>query len=230
MGKEQICCAVIHGVEAKGRTLLETDEILFRGVPKLKLPLGDIKKVSVSGDSLVLKHKGGEVSFALGAKHAAAWAQRILHPPGLLDKLGVTSGVTVTVVNLDDPAFLATLTNHDGEVRKDRKGRGADVVLFGAESLADLAKLVGLDKLIAPASGIWVIYPKGAPGHPRGGRHGDWAQPRMEGQQDLPLFGYAHGPAVCYSRRRARRFGEAIIGRMSIRDVPSSDHWMFPSR
>jgi hypothetical protein len=87
--------------------MLETDDLRFgraegapdtRRAPKLKVLRKDIRKVIVDGDHLEVRHKGGVARFALGAKQAAAWAKRILEPPGLLDKLGVKDGSTVVVV------------------------------------------------------------------------------------------------------------------------------------
>ena len=72
MGKEQTCDAVIDGVRTHGLAMLETDEILFRGQPKLKALLKNIKKVIVDGEHLELRHTGGVVRLGLGAKQAAA--------------------------------------------------------------------------------------------------------------------------------------------------------------
>ncbi|MBM3507431.1 MAG: hypothetical protein FJX64_06870 [Alphaproteobacteria bacterium] len=161
MGKEQTCDAVINGVAARGVAMLETDEILFRGSPRLKLPLKDIKGVQADGDRLELRHKGGTAVFLLGAKQAAAGAKRILEPPGLLDKLGVREGCTVTVAgNLDDD-FVHSLELRGATVRRGKKGKDAVLVLFGADSVAELKAMSGLDKLIHPAGGIWIVYPKG---------------------------------------------------------------------
>ena len=170
MGKEQTCDAVIDGVRTHGRALLETDEVLFRGTPKLKLPLKDIKKVLIDGEDLELRHKAGVVRLALGAKQAAAWAKRIQEPPGLLDKLGVKEGTRVTVVTpkglhphaggLDDD-FVHSLELRGASVRRGRKGKDADLVFLGAETLADLKNAAGLATLMHPAGGIWIFYPKG---------------------------------------------------------------------
>ncbi len=161
MGKEQTCDAVIDGVRTHGLAMLETDDVQFRGTPKLKVLLKDIKKVILDGEDLELRHKGGVVRFNLGAKQAAAWAKRILEPPGLLDKLGVNEGTRVTVAGGLDEDFVHSLELRGASVRRGRKGKDADVVLFGAETLADLEDVAGLAKLMHPAGGIWFVYPKG---------------------------------------------------------------------
>ncbi len=63
---------LIDGVRTHGLAMLETDEILFRGQPKLKALLKNIKKVIVDGEHLELRHTGGVVRLGLGAKQAAA--------------------------------------------------------------------------------------------------------------------------------------------------------------
>lgn len=163
MGKEADCRAVIDGVATRGRAMLETDDIRFRGTPRLKVLLAEIKKVSVEGGILQIRHKKGDVSFDLGPKQAQAWAKRILEPPGLLDKLGVKEGSIVTAIGLADEDFAHSLELRGATVRVGRKGKDADLVLLGAEKLADLQKLDGLTKLIRPGGGIWIVYPKGRP-------------------------------------------------------------------
>ncbi len=164
MGKEADCRATIDGVAVKGRALLETDEILIRrpdGERRLKVLLKDIRDVKVERGALVLRHTKGTLSLELGPSQAAAWAKRILEPPGLLDKLGVKEGSIVVTVGLNDEEFAHSLELRGATVIQGRKGKDADMVLFGAESTADLKKLAGLDGLIHPAGGIWIIYPKG---------------------------------------------------------------------
>lgn len=161
MGKEQSCTVVLDGVRAEGRALLETDEILFRGQPRLKVPLADIRSVRVDGDALVVRHKGGTATFELGAKQAAAWAQRITAPPGLIDKLGIKPQSTVVALHIADDGLLADVTARAGAVRRTRRGKAADVVLLGVEAVADLEALDGLEKVIQPAGAVWIVYPKG---------------------------------------------------------------------
>lgn len=170
MGKEQTCDAVIDGVRTHGLAMLETDDVQFRraegahaakSTPRLKVLLKDIKKVILDGEHLELRHKGGVVRLSLGAKQAAAWAKRILEPPGLLDKLGVKEGTTVTVAGGIDEDFVHSLELRGAVVRRGRKGKDADLVFLGVETLADLNNVAGLAKLMRPAGGIWFLYPKG---------------------------------------------------------------------
>ena len=160
MGREATCKAVIGGVAAVGRALLETEEVLFRGTPRLKLKFADITAMTVKGDALVLRHAGGEAKLHLGAKEATAWLERIRKPPELLAKLGIGANTNVTVLGVDDGEFTAA-ANAVTTVRHDRKAKGLDLVLFGAESRARLVGLKTLERLIHPAGGIWVVYPKG---------------------------------------------------------------------
>lgn len=161
MGKEQTCTAVIGGVRTEGRALLETDEIVFRGQPRLKVPLADIRKVRVTGEALVFHYKGGEAAFELGAKQAAARAQRIAAPPSLLDKLGIKPETSVLALQVDDRTLLADVEGHAGSLRRTRRGAKVDIVLLGVETPSDLKALEGLQTAIHPAGAVWVVYPKG---------------------------------------------------------------------
>ncbi len=88
----------------------------------------------------------------------------------MLDKLGVKEGTTVTVVTPKgmhphdggiDEDFVHSLELRGATVRRGRKGKDADLVFLGAETLGDLKDVAGLAKLMHPAGGIWFFYPKG---------------------------------------------------------------------
>src|SRR5262245_53371494 len=116
MGREVECTARIGGKSARGKALLETKELIFRGDLRLKIPFAAIKEVKAAGGALTVRWSEGEAAFALGAE-AEAWAAKIKNPPGRLDKLGVKPGLRLAVVGPLEPAFL-----------DEARGRGADVV------------------------------------------------------------------------------------------------------
>jgi hypothetical protein len=78
----------------------------------------------------------------------------------LLDKLGVKPGARVSVLHVADPQFLSDLDERGADVSTRRRKR-SDVVFFGAESAAMLARLAGLEPYIERDGAIWVIYPRG---------------------------------------------------------------------
>ena len=76
------------GATSEGRALLETDELVFRGDERLRIPFRTIDSVRAEGGELTVRFGGDEATLVLGPK-AARWAERIRNPPMLLDKLGV---------------------------------------------------------------------------------------------------------------------------------------------
>src|ERR1017187_6442345 len=93
MGQEKECRLRRGGRTLEGKALLETDHLLFRGAERRKISFSDLTGVAAPGGPLRLDWGGGRAEFELGAA-AEKWAQKILHPPSRLDKLGVKAGVT----------------------------------------------------------------------------------------------------------------------------------------
>src|SRR5205085_9312448 len=108
MGQEINCRASFNDQAGVGRAHLETDHVLFRGAFRVKLPFKEMTRVASEGDSLVIEGQQGLATFELGAQ-ASKWAQKILNPPTLLDKLGVKPGLRVSALNVTDKEFIALL-------------------------------------------------------------------------------------------------------------------------
>jgi len=140
----------------EGKALLETDHLLFRGAERLKLPFRDLNGVTANGGVLRLDWNGGRAELELGAA-AEKWAQKILHPPSLLDKLGVKAGVAVWLEGRFDAEFSRELK----AVGTKAAGKMTDLIFLAAAGIADLARIPGLVRKLQPAGGLWVIYPKG---------------------------------------------------------------------
>ena len=154
-------CTVRHGAQTStGKAQLEEKEILFRGDFRLQVPLADIRKVDVEDGALTIAWKGGQARLELGAA-ATRWADKIKNPRGLLDKLGVKAGARVTVLGLDDPAFLAQLRERTDQVTTARPAKGTAVVVVAMKAVSDLQRLATLRRAIEPDGAIWVIWPKG---------------------------------------------------------------------
>jgi len=156
MGQEKECRLRRGGRTIKGKALLETDHLLFRGGERLKLPFQDLNGVTADGGVLRLDWGGGRAELELGAA-AEKWAQKILHPPSRLDKLGVRAGVTVRLQGTFDAEFLRELKAAGTKA----PGKMADLIFLAAAGTADLARVPGLARKLQPAGGLWVIYPKG---------------------------------------------------------------------
>jgi hypothetical protein len=161
MGREVECTARIAGKAAKGKALLETKELIFRGEARLKIPFAEIKGLRAAGGTLHVTWSGGEASFPLGAD-AETWAEKIRNPPSRLDKLGVKPGLALAVVGPLEEAFVAEARARGADLRKGaRAGDGVDLLFFAVEARADLGRLAALSQALQPAGALWVVRRKG---------------------------------------------------------------------
>jgi len=92
---------------------------------------------------------------------ASKWAQRILHPPSRLDKLGVKPGMRVRLLGGVDAAFANDLAKAGATVVKRAGGAPADLVFYAVERREDLAQLGALAGAIVPNGAIWTLRTKG---------------------------------------------------------------------
>jgi hypothetical protein len=163
MGQEASCTVTVGRRRAEGKALLETNEIIFRSPElRLKIPLASITNLDVRDGRLSVTHADGAATFHLGPA-AAKWAEKIRNPKSLLDKLGVKPEHKVVAIGVRDDGFLADLKARVPKVLT-RAGRDADVIMFGAESLDELARLGTLRSAIKANGIIWTVTPKGKGG------------------------------------------------------------------
>jgi len=161
MGREAACTARIDGRVAKGKALLETAEILFRGEgARLKIPFADIRDLRAAGGALRVRHRCGEAVFQLG-DDAEVWAAKIKNPPSRLSKLGVKAGLRVAIVGPLEPAFADEARAAGAEMLAG-KPKDADLVFFAVENKKDLGQLRALAATMQPAGALWVVRRKGS--------------------------------------------------------------------
>lgn len=162
MGAEIQCQAQVAGRTVRGKALLETDELVFRGEDvRFKVKLADLKKVSVDGDALVVLHGQDEARFSLGATVAEKWAQKIRSPPSRLDKLGIKDGMRVAVRGVDDASFLDELRARDLDLTEGRPQKDSHVIVFGVASMRDLSSIAALVPSLRPDGALWLVRAKG---------------------------------------------------------------------
>ena len=157
MGQELDCTMHYKRRAIAGRAMLETDYLLFRGDERLKLMFRDLTGVTAVDGVLKLQFAGGPAAFDLG-NAAAKWAEKILHPPSRLDKLGIKEGSAVRLVGAFDESFLNELRD-----RKAKLGDAAAITCFAAVTAADLKRVPTLAKAMKPKDALWIVYPKGVP-------------------------------------------------------------------
>src|ERR1700719_4494554 len=76
MGQEVVCAARWSGKSVRGKALLETAEIIFRGEERRKIPFSAIRRLQAKDGELRLKTDEGLVGFELG-EQAEKWRQKI---------------------------------------------------------------------------------------------------------------------------------------------------------
>jgi hypothetical protein len=156
MGQEIECRIRYNQQAVEGKAYLETDHVLFRGGERLKVLFKDMTKVEAVGGILRLEFEGGPAEFELGAA-AAKWAEKILHPPSRLHKLGVKPGLAVRVVGTFGEDFLADLRDSHVESSEEQ----ADLIFLAVENKARLYLVGRLSPSLKPGGAIWVVYPRG---------------------------------------------------------------------
>ena len=86
--------------------------------------------------------------------------ERVYTTP-LLDKLGIRPGTRVAIIDVDDDAIRPLLAGRTSDVTDGWPEPDTDVVLLGADSMAQLAPLPQLATRIRPNGAIWVVSRKG---------------------------------------------------------------------
>ena len=160
MGKMTEARLRFEGKTYTGEVMLETMELLFRGDKRLVIPLRDIRSAEAREGELRIRFAGREAIFELA--DAAKWAHKINNPKSVVEKLGVKPGLTVSVLQVDDPAFVADLQAAGAETSAGRLRKGSDAIFYGANTRTDLGKLPRLKESLDSAGALWVIRPKGA--------------------------------------------------------------------
>jgi hypothetical protein len=160
MGQEVQCTLRFKGKTSKGKALLESSEMLFRGNVRLKIAFADIKKLDVKNGDLLVRTNDGLAVLALGPK-AEQWQHKILHPKSLVERLGVKSGETAVILGALPARFLEGLSDKGVKATKGKVAATSPWIFLAAESPADLDKVKFVRNSMGPAAGVWIIYPKG---------------------------------------------------------------------
>ena len=108
MGYELLCIVRSGGKTGSGKALLETNDIIFRGDFRLKIPFVSVKSAVARNGELHLKWSDGLAVLELG-EQAEKWAHKILHPRSTSEKLGIKPGLVISAVAMADPNFVDEL-------------------------------------------------------------------------------------------------------------------------
>ena len=154
MGREVMCHGRLGREAGDGKALLETDEVLFRGDFRARVPLREITAVESRAGVLTLAWPGGKLALTLG-RAAEKWADAIRHPKSVIEKLGVKPGLRVAVLGGFDSAFVADVKRALGAAPLARAAKGCDLVFVALARPGDeAAKLARLVPAIEPDGGV----------------------------------------------------------------------------
>lgn len=78
----------------------------------------------------------------------------------LIDKLGVSPGARVSILGIQDKAFLSVLQGRTSDISA-RVRADSDMILLAADDVPALERLALLRERIVPNGAIWVISRKG---------------------------------------------------------------------
>lgn len=188
MGSEATVTARLNGLTASGKARLETDVLQFRGGDlKVTIPFKQMSKVAARDGTLRLTYPGGTASFDLGAA-AAKWADKILHPPSRLAKIGVKAGWRVSAIGVDDNTFLEEIEQAVADLSIGRVLRSCDAIFLGVTNEAELARLDKLKASLKPNGALWIIRPKG---RPEISERATMAAGRSAGLVDVKVVGFS---------------------------------------
>jgi len=160
MGRELLCTVRSGGKTGSGKALLETNEIIFRGDFRLKIPFASLKAVVARDGELRLKWPEGSVVLELG-EQAEKWAHKILHPKSTSEKLGIKPELVISAVAMGDNGFAKDLRAKARNFSDSRPLSNSDLIFFGAAKAADLERTGRLVPSLASAGALWIVYPKG---------------------------------------------------------------------
>jgi hypothetical protein len=159
MGTEIVGEAAYRGASHRIKLHLDGKELTLRDGLKLTIPLKDVRNAVANDGELTVAWAKDKIVLKVGDK-AARLADKILHPPSLFDKLGIKAGHVVSIVGLEDKAFVRDLKRRTEAVFEDAIEPDSDVVIFRATTKADLRRLKALQKSINRDGAIWIIRTK----------------------------------------------------------------------
>ena len=84
MGDTVQCRAFFDNQVSSGKALLETEELIFRGDFRVKIPLKEIKSAVAKDGMLTVRAPGQKLDLELGP-YAEKWAAKLTNPAYAID-------------------------------------------------------------------------------------------------------------------------------------------------
>jgi hypothetical protein len=162
MGAEATCVVTFTGKESTARVRLETSVLQIRGADlRLDVPFTAMKNVAARDGTLVIRHAAGPLTLALG-KSASKWADKILHPPSRLAKIGVRPEWHAAIVGAIDNDFVDELRAAIASLSVGRTFKGADAIFVGLAHPSDFERVAAAKSAIKTDGAVWLIRQKGS--------------------------------------------------------------------
>jgi hypothetical protein len=160
MGREASCHCNWAGEAGTCKVLLESTELIVRGVIRRRVALSALREVSVEAEQLTFRVDGEDVSLRLGSDVAQRWAKALAAPPpSLAKKLGISRASNVLLIGEIEGDELKAAVAEAAHVN----GKDVNLILACVNTNAELDRALEQANLHAAGSGpIWVIYPKGS--------------------------------------------------------------------
>src|SRR5262245_42659627 len=162
MGAETTCAVTVNGKPSAAKVRLETTVLQIRGTDlKLDVPFSAMKKVAARDGSLSIGYAGGTLTLTLGSS-AARWADKILHPPSRLAKIGVRPEWRTVVVGEVEKEFIEELRAAVDTVSVGRMLKGIDAAFVSVSRPVDFKRIASVKASMKPNGAVWLIRPKGS--------------------------------------------------------------------
>ena len=163
MGAEAQCAITCNAKTTAGKARLETDVLQLRSEDlKIDVPFKEMKNVTAKDGVLSLIHRRDKLALQLG-KAADKWAQKILHPPTRLTKIGVKPHWRVSVIGKIERAFADELRGAVTLVSERRTVNDSDAIFLAAADSRDLKRIQSVTRSLRPDGALWIVRPKGDP-------------------------------------------------------------------
>ena len=151
--------------EARGKVLLETDELIVRGEARIRVPRASIEQITRRDGAVSITSPSAIVTLTLGADAAARWHEKLAGPAKrLIDKLDVKPNVKVWLLHVHEANLEEQLAERTDQLSRGPTARGRDVVFVGVDSNEQLDRIDKALAGLADGGAIWVVHPKGKAG------------------------------------------------------------------
>lgn len=159
MGREAQIQFRIDGQAFEGKALLESGELILRGVaPSRRLAWGQLQELVLVGTSLCFRHGAQRLELDLGPDEASKWLKKIqAGPPSLASKLGISGA---------KPAAVFGPVEEDASLASALAGAYTESATQAAALLALVQSQQALDQALAlhatmPCRALWLVFEKG---------------------------------------------------------------------